>query len=67
MISMLFTAREAEGTIFTGVCHSVHRGHLCVGGEGACMAGDTCIAGSMHGWWGDMCMMGVCMFDCGHV
>ena len=44
------TAGEAESTIFTGMCHSVHgglhvRGHACVWA-----------AGGMHAWEGGTCM-----------
>ena len=40
----MFTARKAEGAIFTRVCHSVHRGRL------ACVLG-ACAHGGIHAWW----------------
>ena len=41
-----------QGNIFTGICHSVHRGGIHGGGmhgRGACMVGGTCMAGGMCG------------------
>ena len=67
---ILFTSLKAEGTVFTGVSHSVYRvgvrGRGLAYVAGICMHGGMCVwqgvhmHGGMHAWWGHACM-GACM------
>ena len=68
----LITARKrslGQGNIFTPVCHSVHRGGVCMVALGGCM---VLIRGGGHAWFylGGMCgfIWGACMvlFGGGH-